>query len=155
LGDIDPCRFQSRAADIGANSSSVREFIQERHKQSSRAGTDVENAQLFHAQTAAHDKIQRTFDHGFSLRSWHQNVRRYRKRKTPEFFSSKNARYRLAFQSARGESGYGIDFASFQNAIRLTDQPGTIEMQRVTGEDTGVDIGILDAGSTERLGNEL
>ena len=31
----------------------------------------------------------------------------------------------------------------------------TIEMQRVTGEHTGVDISILDAGSTERLGNKL
>jgi len=47
---------------------------------------------------------QRAFDYGFSLRSWHQNVWRYRKRKTPEFLSSKNARYRLALQSARGKS---------------------------------------------------
>ena len=67
-------------------------------------GTNIENAQLFHAQAITDDKIQRAFDHGFSLRSWHQNVRRYRKRKTPEFLSSKNARYRLALQSARGKS---------------------------------------------------
>ena len=94
----------ARAADIGAEPDSVRQLTQESHEQCARPGTDVENAQLFHAQTIAHDKVQRAFDHSLGLRPRHQNIRRYRKSKTPEFFSPENARYRLALQSARGKS---------------------------------------------------
>ena len=103
------------------------------------------------AQAAAHDEIERGFDHRFGFRPRHQNVGRDVERQAPEFLAAENARHRLTSQSARDKRRHRIDFTLLEDTVGLRDELCAIETQRVAEQGARIHLGRIDSGGFEGL----